>query len=148
VSVFSAGFAPLSGYWKRSVPEDESPPEDITSDEDKALLTLPRVDRVRMAFEVFPLDERERLALSALLEAPGSTAQALSETCGWMPSGWRTQMLLLCQRRRRFLWPGGMAQDITNGLIITALTVYDSETLGFRPRPELTAALWTALRAS
>ena len=147
MSVFTDGFAPLSGYWKRSAPEDVSPKAD-TGDEDALLLTLPRVDRVRMAFEDIPPDKRERLALSALMEAPGSTAQVLSETCGWMPSGWRTQMLLLCQRRRRYLWPGGMAQDITNGLIITALTVYDSDTLTFRPRPELTGTLRDALKVS
>ena len=102
-------------------------------------------ERARQAFDDVPLNTREKQAISALLDAPGSTAPELSAACGWMTTGWRTQMLLLCQRRRRKLWPGELATDITNGIIITALADYNPDTLQFKPRKGLKKILKTAV---
>lgn len=145
MSAYTAGFTPLSGFWNRSKSVEPQNEDSQDTQESLALVTTPRVDRVRMAFKEIPLNQGEERALSALIKAPGSSAQELSATCGWLASGWQTQMLLLCQRRRHYLWPGGMTADMTNGLIITALAQYNSETLSFRPRPELTAILKSAL---
>lgn len=114
---------------------------------DCASVMLSPEERVRKAFQDTPLNSREKQAVKALLDAPGSTATELSTACGWLATGWRTQMLLLCQRRRRNLWPGGMASDITNGLIIMALADYDPETLQFHPRKALRGVLQGAVAA-
>ncbi|MEQ9261054.1 MAG: hypothetical protein RIG84_18360 [Roseovarius sp.] len=113
-----------------------------------ALSALSRPERVRRAFEEIPMSAREAAAVAALLDAPGATALELSRYCGWMDTGWRTQMLLLCQRRRRYFWPGGMAAGATNGAILNALTEYNSDALSFRPRGELTAILRQAVAAA
>lgn len=114
---------------------------------DCAAVALPPEERARRAFLDTPLNSREKRAIKALLDAPGSTATELSAACGWLATGWRTQMLLLCQRRRRSLWPGGMALDITNGMIVTALADYDPETLRFHPRQALRGILQSAVAA-
>lgn len=113
-----------------------------------ALSALSRPERVRRAFAEIPLSAREAEALEALLDAPGATAVELSRHCGWMETGWRTQMLLLCQRRRHYFWPGGLAAGATNGAILNALTEYNSDALSFRPRVELIAILRQALAAA
>ena len=109
------------------------------------LAGLPLKDRVRRAFEDIPLSPNEARALEALLDAPGAAATDLSAACGWLPGGWRTQMILLCQRRRRYFWPGGMGSEITNGAILGALVDYRSDTLGFRLRLDLAHLLREAV---
>ena len=101
-----------------------------------------------MAFSDLPLTDPERRALGALLDAPGSTAAELSRLCGWMAPGWRTQMMLLCQRRRRYFWPGGLAPDATQGAILGAVAEYRSDTLSFSPRAELIHILHDAVAAA
>ncbi|WP_397541271.1 hypothetical protein [Roseovarius salis] len=96
-----------------------------------------RTERTMMAFREIPLNGSERQALCALLDAPGSTSAELSRQCGWMASGWRTQMMLLCQRRRRYFWPEGLAPDATQAAILAALVDYRSDTLSFTPRLDL-----------
>ena len=112
-----------------------------------ALATLPRRERVEQAFADIPLTPNERRAIQALLDAPDSTAPELGAACGWQNAAWRTQMILLCQRRRRYFWPNGMAADITNGAILAALTEYDSATLRFSPQPDILHILYEAVDA-
>lgn len=109
------------------------------------LAALPLRNRVRRAFEEIPLGPNEARALAALLDAPGAPATELSAACGWLPGGWRTQMILLCQRRRRYFWPRGMGSEITNGAILGALVDYRSDTLGFSPRLDLAHLLREAV---
>ena len=111
------------------------------------LATLPRRERVEQAFADIPLTPNERRAIQALLDAPDSTAPELGAACGWQNAAWRTQMILLCQRRRRYFWPNGMAADITNGAILGALTEYDSATLRFSPQPDILHILYEAVDA-
>ena len=112
-----------------------------------SLAGLPRRERVEQAFADIPLTPHEQKAIRALLDAPDSTATELSTACGCQNAAWRTQMILLCQRRRRYFWPNGMASDITNGAIIGALTEYDSATLGFSPQPDILHILYEAVDA-
>lgn len=123
-------------------PANRHSPADASS-----LATLPRRERAEKAFADIPLTPNERRAIQALLDAPDSTATELSTACGWQNAAWRTQMILLCQRRRRYFWPNGMASDITNGAIIGALTEYDSATLGFSPQPDILHILYEAVEA-
>ena len=135
---------PPPAFLSRELPDDVPPP--LPAQDCAAIAKSPK-DRARQAFKDIPLNEREKQAISALLEAPGSTAPELSAACGWMTAGWRTQMLLLCQRRRHNLWPGDLATDITNGIIITALADYDPDSLRFHPRKGLKKILKSAVAA-
>jgi len=123
-------------------PANRHSPADVS-----AIAALPRRERVEQAFADIPLTPNERRAIQALLDAPDSTATELSAACGWQNAAWRTQMILLCQRRRRYFWPNGMGADITNGAIIGALTEYDSATLGFSPQADILHILYEALDA-
>ncbi len=113
---------------------------------DPEIAGLSRKDRVKRAFDDMPLDARETEAICALLDKPGSTAVDLSRACGWMDTSWRTQMLLLCQRRRKYLWPEGISGDVTNGIIITALAEYDALNLTFSPRSDILRSLKKAVK--
>jgi hypothetical protein len=110
------------------------------------VMKLSRKERVARAFEDMPLDARETEAICALLDKPGSTSVELSRACGWMDTAWRAQMLMLCQRRRKYLWPEGISHDVTNGIIITALAEYDSYTLRFTPRKDVIRSLTKAVK--
>jgi len=129
------------------VPAHPSPHRPAAPVDCAAVAASPK-QRVRKAFTEIPLNPREKQAVQALLEAPGSTAPELSAACGWMPTGWRTQMLLLCQRRRRHLWPGEMRSNITNGIIISSLAEYDADSLQFHPRKGLERLLRGAVAAA
>ncbi|MEO0369866.1 MAG: hypothetical protein AAF231_00275 [Pseudomonadota bacterium] len=118
-------------------PQEVAPPE---------IAELSRKERVNRAFEEMPLDERETEALCALLDEPGSTCVELSRSCGWMDTSWRTQMILLCQRRRKFLWPEGMTADVSNGIIISALAEYDTYDSTFTPRRDMVKSLRRAVK--
>ncbi|MEM7596983.1 MAG: hypothetical protein AAF382_04740 [Pseudomonadota bacterium] len=109
---------------------------------------LSRKDRVARAFDEMPLDARETEAICALLDEPGSTCVELSRACGWMDTSWRTQMILLCQRRRKFLWPEGMTSDVSNGIIISALAEYDTYDSTFTPRRDVVKSLNKAVKAA
>ncbi len=112
------------------------------------ILSLSRKERVARAFEEMPLDERETEAVCALLDEPGSTCVELSRACGWLDTSWRTQMILLCQRRRKFLWPEGMTADVSNGIIISALAEYDTYDSTFTPRRDILKSLKRAVKAA
>ncbi len=116
------------------------------SREQAKIARLSRKERVERAFEEMPLDVREMEAICALLDYPATTAVELSRACDWMDMAWRTQMLLLCQRRRKYLYPEGMNDDVTNGIIITALADYDSSALTFAPRKDLIRSLRKAVK--
>lgn len=109
---------------------------------------LSRKERVTRAFEEMPLDARETEAVCALLDEPGSTCVELSRACGWMDTSWRTQMLMLCQRRRKYLWPEGMTADVSNGIIISALAEYDTYDSTFTPRRDVVKSLRRAVKAA
>ena len=112
------------------------------------LVNLSRKERVKRAFEEMPLDARETEAVCALLDQPGSTCVELSRACGWMDTSWRMQMLLLCQRRRKYLWPEGVSGDISNGLIISALAEYDTYAGTFSPREDVKKRLQKAVQGA
>jgi hypothetical protein len=101
-----------------------------------AVLAKPRLERVEEAFTKMPLQGMERRAMQALIENPHSTSVKLSRICGWSGSAWRAHMILVCQRRRHMLWPGGLGPDTTNGLVVAAIIDYDHERLLFRMKPE------------
>lgn len=130
------------------VPCKQDSPPPARSRPPEMVATLSRKQRVRRAFQDIPLSPREHRALAALLRLKRASATELSEACGWMHAGWRTQMLLLCQRRRRHFWPGGMGSDITNGIILGVLTDYDPDTLKFRARKGLKKILRAAVAAA
>lgn len=115
---------------------------------DCTVISLNREERVEKAFADMPPNEGEARAIRALLDHPGSTGQQLSRVCGWMDAGWMTQMVMLCQRRRRFLCPAGVDRETTNGIILGALANYDAETSQFRPRETLVRILRTAVEAA
>lgn len=110
------------------------------------IVGLSRKERVTRAFEDMPLDARETEAICALLDEPGSTCVELSRACGWMDTSWRTQMLMLCQRRRKYLWPEGVTGDVSNGIIISALTEYDTFDSTFTPRRDVVKSLRKAVK--
>lgn len=110
------------------------------------ILRLNRKDRVARAFEDMPLDARETEAICALLDEPGSTCVELSRACGWMDTRWRTQMLMLCQRRRKYLWPEGVTGEVSNGIIISALAEYDTYANTFSPRKDILRSLTKAVK--
>ncbi len=146
MGLFGLGFSPRSWLIRPAASRQRAPGEDSIPRESE---TPSQEDRVRRAFAEIPLSPRERQALSALLEADrGATAGELGERCGWMAGAWHTQMLLLCHRRRHVFWPEGLGSDITNGMILAALSDYDSQTLRFRARPELTEILRRAVDAA
>ncbi|MEM9241341.1 MAG: hypothetical protein AAGB07_15315 [Pseudomonadota bacterium] len=112
------------------------------------IVNLTRKERVKRAFDEMPLDARETEAVCALLDQPGSTCVELSRACGWMDTRWRMQMLMLCQRRRKYLWPEGVTADISNGLIISALAEYDTYAGTFSPRKDVKKRLRKAVQAA
>lgn len=112
------------------------------------MIHLTRKERVKRAFDEMPLDARETEAVCALLDQPGSTCVELSRACGWMDTSWRMQMLLLCQRRRKYLWPEGVTGEISNGLIISALAEYDTYAGTFAPREDVKKRLHKAVQAA
>ncbi len=144
-SIFSPGtfFAPFfraSG----SKPIEAGPLHPAEADAppfDDSLLLLCHADRVALAFSEVELSPNERTALRALLDHPGSTGTELSALCGWTETGWMNRMLLICQRRRRFLWPEGIGTDATKAILIGALASYNADTLRFRPREDVTRVL-------
>lgn len=109
---------------------------------------LNRKERVTRAFEEMPLDARETEAVCALLDNPGATCVELSRACGWMDTSWRTQMILLCQRRRKYLWPEGVTADVSNGIIISALAEYDTYDSTFTPRRDMVKSLRRAVKTA
>lgn len=121
-------------------------PRTSTPDLSPEMSVLGRKERVDRAFEDMPLDERETEAICALLDGPGSTCVELSRACGWMDTSWRTQMLMLCQRRRKYLWPEGVTADVSNGIIISALAEYDTYDNTFTPRRDLVKSLRRAVK--
>ncbi|RBI74081.1 hypothetical protein DQW77_07780 [Roseovarius sp. TE539] len=126
---------------------DVAPPKPSRDDPQAAcgVIGLTREERVRAAFSEVPPNDLEQRALRALLDNPGATGPALSRKCGWVDVGWQTQMILICQRRRHILWPGGPGSDATNGIILSAIVDYDPETLQFRCRRELAGIIRRSL---
>ena len=120
----------------------------VEQDVSPEIAKLSRKDRVARAFEEMPLDARETEAICALLDEPGSTCVELSRACGWMDTSWRTQMLMLCQRRRKYLWPEGVTGDVSNGIIISAIAEYDTFDSTFTPRRDVVRSLHKAVKAA
>lgn len=143
-SAFSSSLSSLFGDRKPDIPAP-LPVAPVKAPTDCTVITLNREERVQKAFADMPANEGEARALRALLDHPGSTGPQLSRICGWMDAGWMTQMIMLCQRRRRFLSPGGVDRDTTNGIIISALSDYDAETLQFCPRETMVQILREAV---
>ena len=98
-------------------------------------------NRVDLAFSEHPPSRLESKAMRALIDNPGSTGAALSETCGWSASGWQTHMLVACHRRRTELWPDGLPSDVPAGFALTALVDYEPSTLQFWMRDDVVPVL-------
>ncbi|MCR9074336.1 MAG: hypothetical protein NXI18_22030 [Alphaproteobacteria bacterium] len=97
--------------------------------------------RVNLAFSEHPPNRLEAKAIRALIDNPGSTSIELSKICGWVPSGWRTHMLVACHRRQGELWPEGLPSNVPAGFALTALVSYEPTSLRFWLRADVTAVV-------
>ena len=63
----------------------------------------PLADRVRLAFEHFPVTDAERPVIQVLLDYPSSTCAELSGKLGWAPNTWDMHFGSICAARADFL---------------------------------------------
>jgi hypothetical protein len=111
-----------------------SPQDDY---EDCIVSYLSMAERVKKAFLMLPANATEVKALRAVIDHPGATHVELSKVCNWMPTSWRTHMVVACQSRRDVIWPQGFPKKVTTEFLLSALVSYRPETMGFWMNPEI-----------